>query len=143
MLKCIECEGIAEYIYKGNSLCKEHLEYASKNGKVFEAEYFSLLKDFKGRERVLNYFWSKCEAKYNNFSFQNKCKWLRRVNKVMLDNNISEKVISDVLNLVIKKEIFDIGVLIKIMQSNQAKIDKQASEENRYDDVYTQIAKNA
>ena len=142
MLKCIECDGIAEYIYKGSSLCKEHLDYESSNGKTNEAEYFNLLKNFKGRENALNYFWRKCEGKYPSFSFYHKCKWLTRVNKVVESNNISGQVISDALFLAIKRSIYDIGFIIKVVQTTQAKITKDKSIENSNDDVYEQIAKN-
>lgn len=143
MLKCIECDEVAEYIYKGNSVCSKHLEYSSKDGKVNEAMYFTLLKDYIGRESTLNYFWIKCLDKYPNLSFESKSKWLRRINKIVVDFKIGEKVLSDSLNLAIKRDNYDIGFLIQVIKHKQAVIDKKESEANRNSDVYEQIAKNA
>jgi len=143
MLKCIECDGIAEYLYKGNSVCKEHLAYESDNGKRKETEYLTLLKEYRGRESTLNYFWSRCLAKYPNTTFSNKCNWIRRINKVVEDFNISDKILSEGLNIAVSKNNYDLGFLIQVLKNNQARADKKLLEVNMNDDVYAQIAKNS
>lgn len=142
MLKCIECDGIAEYIYNGKSVCKQHLDFESSNGKLKETEYLTLLKEYKGKESTLNYFWVRCTNKHPATTFQNKCNWIRRINKVVEDFNISEKVLQDTLNIAISKNNYDLGFLIQVLKSNQAKMDKKTSEVCKNDDVYAQIAQN-
>ena len=142
MFKCIECDAPAEYIYKGNSVCKEHLEYASQDGKVNESKYLVLLKDYIGRKPVLDYFWSRCLQRYPNVSFNEKSKWLRRINKIVLDFKIDAKILDAGINIAIKKTNFDIGFLIQLIKNNQGAIDKKNANNNINEDVYAQIVNN-
>ena len=142
MLKCIECNEPAEYIYKGNSVCREHLDYATENGKISEVQYLTLLKDYKGKVAVLDYFWNKCNRKHPNLSFNSKIKWLKSINKVVEDFKIKPSILDTGINIVINKNKFNIGFLIQVLKTNQVAIDKKKSVNNLNQDVYAQIANN-
>ncbi|MDP2767472.1 MAG: hypothetical protein Q8O41_08495 [Candidatus Methanoperedens sp.] len=44
-LKCVHCEGDAEYLVKGTSYCKEHLPTEQKSDKLLTEEDFKNLED--------------------------------------------------------------------------------------------------
>ena len=142
MLKCVECDGVAEYIYKGSSYCSTHLAFVASDGKVAEATYYSLLKDYIGREKTLIYFWGRISTKFTDFNYASKNRFLRRVNQVTKDYKLSSDVIDNVLNIAINKNNYNIGFIIKMMQNNQAQINKKTALANRHDDVYEQVAKS-
>lgn len=142
-LKCIECDSPAEYIYKGNSLCSEHLKFKSTNGSIYEAQYYSLLANYKGNESTLKYFWARIESQYPAFHFKSKCTFLESVNRIVDRESIQSKNIDLALNVAIKRKNYNIGGIIKTMQSLQLKDDNQMSEYNSNDDILKQIVRNS
>ena len=142
MIKCIECEYEAEYIYDGRSLCKAHLDYYLDDGKTYEAEYYTLLKEYQGTERTLNYLWNQIARQYR-LTYKSKCNWLTNINREVKSSGITKQIIDDAINIVVRKRQFYIGTMIKIMQTNQSTLNRKLETKNNNDELFQQIAKQA